>query len=429
VVYGASYSVTLRSQPDQQICTVSSGSGTVSSTVTDVQVACESDEQVLHSFTGGVDGANPEAGLIMDNSGNLFGTTWAGGRLGDGAVFKLSAATGGGYTESVLYSFMGGPDGMNPVAGLIMDGAGNLYGTTIMGGGTDKGVVFELSPATGGGYIESVLVSFNGIGFSTGSNGGNPEAGLILDSAGNLYGTTYEGDIDNAGLVFELSPSTGGGYTESVLYGFNYTYSGITDGADVAGGLVMDSSGNLYGTTQAGGTHGFGIVFELVPGSGGYTESILYNFMGLSDGGGPQATLLMDSAGNLYGTANNGGSFGYGVAFELSPTSGGYTESVLYSFTGGVDGAGPWAGLLMDTAGNLYGTTIKGGSHNAGVVFKLSADTSGGYTESVLYSFTGGGDGGTPQAGLIMDGAGNLYGTTANGGSSNEGVVFKIRLH
>jgi uncharacterized repeat protein (TIGR03803 family) len=432
--YGGSYSVTVSSEPNQQLCSVSSGSGTISGVVTNVQVACESDEQVLYSFLGSPDAATPEAALMMDISGNLYGTTWGGGSGGNGAVFMLAPTASHGYTESVLHSFVGAPDGTRPVAELVMDRSGNLYGTTLSGGGinTDKGTVFKLSPAGGGGYIETVLHSFNGIGFGPGSDGGNPEAGLLLDSVGSLYGTTAEGDIDNAGVVFQLSPGAGGIYTETVLYGFNYTFSGFNDGGEPIAGLIVDSAGNLFGTTAGAGSAfaGAGTVFKLAPGGGNYSESILYNFTGLGDGGGPRAALIMDGAGNLYSTTGAGGTFDYGTVFKLSSnTSGGYDESVLYSFTGGNDGAGPWGGLITDSAGNLFGTTFAGGAHNQGVVFKLSPAAGGGYTESVLYSFTGGNDGGNPEAGLIFDSAGNLCGTTANGGNSNNGVVFKIRLH
>ncbi len=426
VAYGAPYSVAIGSQPDQQFCTVSSGGGTVSAAVTSVQVACNTDEQVLYTFTG-PGGASPQAGLIMDRAGNLYGTTTVGGAGGYGTVFELSPNGSGGYTESVLHSFAGG-DGAVPSAALIMDGVGNLYGTTQNGGQVGEGEVFELSPTPGGDYLLSVLHTFTGSTAAV-SDGGAPGAALIMDSAGNLYGTTQTGDIDNDGVVFELSPSVGGGYQETPLYSFNYTFSGINDGADCLSALYLDSAGNLYSTTNGGGDYGFGTFFKLSPGPGGYTETIFYQFTGLNDGGQSQAGLITDSAGNFYGTSSGGGAFGYGLVFEFSPkATGGYTETVLYTFTGGADGGGPVAELISDSAGNLYGTTIAGGPNNKGVVFQLSS-VAGGYTESVLYAFSGGNDGGKPSSSLIMDNAGNLYGTALEGGTSNDGVVFEIRLH
>jgi uncharacterized repeat protein (TIGR03803 family) len=373
----------------------------------------------LHSFAGtnSNDGANPGAsGLTFDSAGNLYGTTQQGGTSNYGTAFKLSPASGGGYTETVLYSFTGGNDGGSPVASsLIFDGAGNLYGETFSSA-DGAGTVFKLSPASGGGYTETVLYNFTG-----GSDGEDPYGGLILDSAGNLYGTTVLGGTSGYGTVFELSPASGGGYTETVLHSF----TGGSDGLYPYGILIFDSTGNLYGTTIQGGPAGDGTVFELSPTSGGgYTEAVLYSFTGGSDGAVSTAGLILDSAGNLYGTTGNGGTSGYGTVFELSPAAGGgYTETVLYSFTGRSD---PYAGLIFDSAGNLYGTTIQGGTDNIGTVFKLSPASGGGYTETVLHSFTYGSDGAYPYAGLIFDSAGNLYGTAQQGGPSGVGTAFEI---
>ncbi len=395
---------------------------------------------VLYSFKGvGGDGGGPNAGLVMDSAGNLYGTTYQGGFNGYGTVFELVNSSGT-YTEQVLYRFTNsGGDGAQPAAGLVMDSAGNLYGTTYQGGFNGYGTVFELVKSSGT-YIEQVLYRF------TGSDGDGvwPVAGLVMDSAGNLYGTTYYGGSVGWGTVFELVKSPGT-YTEQVLYSF--TDSG-GDGASPQAGLVMDSAGNLYGTTMEGGLspnpncsdpYGCGTVFELSPiSSGTYTEQVLYRFTG-SDGDGtsPWAGLTMDSAGNLYGTTMEGGlspnpncsdPHGCGTVFELSPTSSGtYTETVLYSFRGsGGDGAGPRADLVMDSAGNLYGTTTGGGSNEYGTVFEL-VNSPGTYTETVLHSFTNsGGDGAWPKAGLVMDSAGNLYGPTYPGGSNGYGTVFEL---
>ena len=300
-------------------------------------------------------------------------------------------------TETVLYSFGGSPDGASPYGGLISDSAGNLYGTTVYGG-AGAGTVFKLSPSG----TETVLYSFTG-----GSDGAYPYAGLIADSAGNLYGTTFGGGASYAGTVFKLSPSG----TETVLHSFAWS-----DGALPYGGLIADSAGNLYGTTWNGGSGSCGTVFKLSP-SG--TETVLYSFTCGIDGAYPYAGLIADGAGNLYGTTSGGGASYAGTAFKLSPSG---TETVLYSFTGGTDGGHPYAGLIADGGGNLYGTTGGGGALNAGTVFKLSPSG----TETVLYSFACSADGASPYAGLIADSAGNLYGTSLGGCAASNGTVFKV---
>ena len=389
-------------------------------------------ETVLHSFTGGVgDGIFPFAGLIADSAGNLYGTTNQGGAANDGVVFKLSP----GGIETVLYSFCGKPgcsDGAGPGAGLIADRHGNLYGTTPGGGAANAGVVFKLSP----GGIETVLYSF--CGKPGCSDGAGPGAGLIADRLGNLYGTTGGGggpgcDGLGCGVVFKLSPPIPPAtkWTETVLHSFVGS-----DGGRPSSGLIADSKGNLYGTTGVGGASDRGVVFKLAPNG---TETVLYSFCSLtncSDGASPLGGLIADSAGNLYGTTNDGGGSGCnygpglcGVVFKLSP---GGTETVLHAFAGGSsDGAGPWAGLIADASGNLYGTTKGGGATGCpppgcGVVFKLVP----GGTETVLYSFcslTNCSDGIYPTAGLIADSSGNLYGTASGDDLPRiGGVVFEL---
>ena len=395
----------------------------------------------------------------MDSAGNLYGTTQYGGDTnGDGTVFKITPDGSGGYTESVLYRFRGGSDGDDPLGGLVIDRAGDLYGTA--GGGSSScpdgcGIEFKLAPDGTGGYRESALYRFRG-----GSDGWSPGNGLIRDSADNLYGTTSDGGgIRNCplygrecGVVFRLTPDGTGGYTESILYRFR----GGSDGWSPETRLIMDGAGNLYGTADGGRSNcplgiGCGVVFKLTPdGTGGYTESILYRFRGGSDGWGPYGRLTIDRAGSLYGTAGFGGKrssnqecahYGCGVAFKLTPNgSGGYTESILYRFQGGSDGAGPESSLIMDDAGNLYGTTVGGGSSKCddgcGTLFKLTPNGSGGYTESVLYRFLGGSDGSRPDADQILGHAGTLYGTMQLGGKSSGhcstvgcGLVYELHLH
>jgi uncharacterized repeat protein (TIGR03803 family) len=400
-------------------------------------------ETVLYTFgSTPTDGYEPAAPLLIDSSGNLFGTTSAGGTAvlcpdpsglnPCGTVFELVNSSGN-YTEKVLYNFAGLPsDGFEPLAGLIADSAGNLYGTTAYGGSnfcgaTTCGTVFELVKSSNG-YTEKVLYMFTGYG------GGFVFSTLVIDSAGNLYGTTNGGGVNGYGTVFELVNSSGS-YTEKTLHNFG---ASATDGESPLAGLIMDAAGNLFGTTGGGGDAlvcglgSCGTVFELANSPAGYTEQILYEFTG-SDGAGPVASLIMDASGNLYGTTAYGGAYGFGTAFELIRSSGSYTETVLHSFGGtSSDGVMPVASLLMDAAGNLYGTTKMGGSATAcggygcGTVFEL-VNSSGSYTEKLLHSFAGVGDGETPVAALVMDGAGNLYSTTEVGGNFlSVGMVFEI---
>lgn len=441
VATGASYKVTVDSQPNDQYCAVSSGSGVMSgSPVIGVQVTCSANERVLYTFAGGNDGMFPVGGLIMDSAGDLFGTTVAGGDsiIGDpncsngcGTVFELSPNGSGGYSESILYRFTGTGDGSNPASALVMDSEGNLYGTTQWGGSDTYGTVFELVPNGGGGYTESILYSFTG-----GSDGNEPHARLLIDGAGNLYGTTYYGGVisgpdcgTGCGTVFELSHGSGG-YTESILYRFTDS----PDGAFPQGGLIRDSAGNLYGTTSLGGVSnceaGCGTVFELSKSGGAYTEAILLRFTGNADDNWPFAGLTEDGAGNLYGSTVGSGCPGpCGTVYELARATGGaYTESILYSFTGGNDGSEPFGAAILDRSGNLYGATNGGTSTQDGTVYEITH--SGGInSESTLHTFSGGTDGARSYSRLVMDNAGNLYGTTKYGGSSNNGVVFEVLLH
>ena len=365
----------------------------------------------LYGFTGGVDGSGPN-GVIRDSAGNLYGNTANGGAGGAGVVYKLDAAG----QETVLYSFMPGPGGTHPWAGVIGDSAGNLYGTTTGGGSADMGVVYKLDAAG----KETVLYSLTGFP----GNGGVSNAGVIRDSAGNLYGTSNLGGPEGYGEVFEVNAAG----QETMLYGF----TGGTDGKWPMGGVIRDSAGNLYGTTQYGGAAGYGAVFKL---DATGQETVLYAFTGGADGGQPLAGVIRDSAGNLYGTTQTGGTGSAGVVFKVD-TSG--QETVLYNFTGGADGGfaplyppgphiSPSAGVIRDSAGNLYGTTPYGGvvevPGGCGVVYKLDAAGN----ETVLHTFTCGADGANPQAGVILGPAGNLFGTTTSGGKNGGGVVYVLK--
>lgn len=384
-------------------------------------------EQVLHNFGNGADGAAPWAGLIIDAAGNLYGTTHDGGTYGDGTVFEISPEGGANWTEKVLYSFNFNDRGCGgPYGGLVMDHRGNLYGTTSAGGGC----VFELTPNGDGTWTEKALFGFD-------APGGGPFAGLIFDAAGNLYGTTIGGGAYRNGSAFELTPNGNGTWTETELHSFQFDG---TDGIAPYAPLIFDSVGNLYGTTTMGGNDNVGTVFELMPSGGGtWTEKVLHTFSG-SDGCFPYAGLIIDAAENLYGTTWCGPRFG--TVFELTPTGGGdWVHKVLHNFGNpAVDGAGPYAPLIFDSAGKLYGTTFAGPVLNGvhvGTVFELKP-TGGHWLEQVLYSFSQGTDGSGPYGGLVMDAHGNLYGTTVQnsddyqshrivtGASGSRGIVFEL---
>jgi uncharacterized repeat protein (TIGR03803 family) len=378
-------------------------------------------EKVLYSFTGGNDGGSPFGSLLLDHSGNLFGTTSGGGAPpSHGVVFELSLGVNG-WSESVLYSFTGGSDGSQPVSNLISDAAGNLYGTTAQGGSSDAGTVFEVSPASGGGWTESLVYSFQ-----NGRDGSHLTSGLAFDAAGHLYGTTSAGGTGNGGTVFELEPAAGGGWNKKTIENFRLV---ANEQQTLLSGLVLDATGNVYGTTCCDGTYGGGSVFELTPvAGGGWQKKSLRVFDGRTGGGMPQyGPLLLDASGNVYGTTSGGGAHGVGTVFELSSTASGlWTETVLHSFSLGIDGDGnPYGKPVFDVEGNLYGTAQYGGVNGLGSVFEL-VQTSGGWTEKVLHSFTAGTDGIYPFAGVIFDSDGNLFGTTAEGGSSNKGTVYKL---
>jgi hypothetical protein len=451
-------------------------------------------EKVLYTFPGGRHGAIGGTNLVADSAGNIYGTTFSGGNNsstceietgvpGCGVVFKLTPGAHGTWKETVLYTFTGGKDGAGPVGGVILDSAGNLYGTTNYGGERKSqvchiagfvpgcGVVFQLTPTTDGPWTETLLHSFMG-----GSDGGKPYSGVILDANGDVYGVAdYGGDTRGCdapygcGVVFKLKHGTWG---ETVLH----TFTGGSDGFNPLSGLTFDSRGNVYGTTYQGGdtsvscwgiqNGGCGTVFKLAPTrKGPWTETVLYAFTGGADGSIPLLGVTLDSRGDVFGTTIYGGDTtaknclggygfgapaGCGVVFKLTPRAhGAWAETVLHSFTGGSDGAFSGEPLVFDSSGNLYGMAGYGGEMGApcslgnetnagcGVVFELTPAAKGPWSESVLYAFTGGTDGGLPESNLVLDSAGNIFGVTEGGGNTsactgNEegeagcGVVFKI---
>jgi uncharacterized repeat protein (TIGR03803 family) len=366
-------------------------------------------ETVLHSFTYD-DGSTPSAGLTSDGAGNFYGTTPYG--AGGGTVFELSPNGSGGWNATVLHRFTGGADGNIPVGPVIFDSVGNLYGATSSGGAYNEGTVFELSPA-GTSWTETILYSFAGKGA-----GAYPETGLIMDQAGNLYGGTFY-------TVFELSPS-GGGWTERVIYGLGKSEF-------ISDSLTMDANGNIFAAASSN-------IFELSPnGKGGWLRRVIHTFTGgPKDGAYAQGTPVFDQAGNLYGTTSGGGygvGVGKGTVYELSPGKNGkWTEKILHRFHGGKDGDDPFSGVVLDASGNIYGTARGAGKSNDGTVFELVAPVgTGSYEPKPLWSFNGT-DGDSPYGTLVLDNAGNLYGTTYRGGSLEGpcggtlgcGVVFKI---
>jgi uncharacterized repeat protein (TIGR03803 family) len=347
---------------------------------------------VLHRFSG-QDGEFPQGRLTLDTTGHGYGTAMDGGANGYGTLFTLSSK------QQTIYSFTGS-SGSYPLSGVTRDTAGNLYTTNATGGNGGCGTVIKLD--TKGN--ETVLYSFDG----GPDDGDQPQSALFLDPAGNLYGTTVLGGSRNSGTVFKLSASG----AETILYQFS---GGEYDGAYPYYGLTGDTNGNFYGTTAGDGSSTWGTIFEI---SATGTYSTLYNFTGGLDGGRPKTGLHRDSAGNLYGTTKVGGVYGNGTVFELGANG---VETVLYSFTGGVDGSQPESGVLEDAAGNFYGTTVYGGASSFGTVFKLDTLRN----ETVLHSFEGGSDGQYPHAPLVQDAKGNLYGTTSEGGATY-GTIFRI---
>ncbi len=386
------------------------------------QSAQSSTSNVIYNFTGAADGTSPYAGLTIDSSGALYGTTLSGGS-GYGTVFRL-AKSGSSWVFTTLYTFAGGTDGASPRSKVVLGSDGALYGTTFAGGGTacggrGCGTIFKIrKTCMVCGWAYTVLYRFTG-----GTDGAEPVGDLIFDSAGNLYGTTIQGGKPHGcgqpgcGTVYKLTHS-GSSWTQSVLYQFQ----GGTDAAFPNGGVIFSTSGNLYGTTCCGTSRNDGAVFELTPNGGGWSESILYTFQGTTDGKEPVTGLVFDHSGNLYGSTIFGGTGLGGTIFKMTPSGGSWTFQVIYSVRGI---AGPYGTLMMDAQGNLYGTTFQDGLHLFGSAFKLSP-AQGGWTYSSFHDFTDGMDGGYPLSTLVFDATGKLYGTAALGGTGAAGVIVQI---
>jgi len=382
-------------------------------------------ESVVYNFTGGNDGGKPAAQLVFDGAGNIYGTTVIGGLHGCGTVFQLSLSDNK-WQETVLYNFDCFGTGKNPYGGVTLDSSGSLYGTTVAGGsggvctGDGCGVVYQLTKS-GDTWSETVLYNFTG-----GDDGFGPGGAVVFDKQGNLYGTTPDGGAYAEGVVYQLAPNQQQ-WKQTVIHAF----TGGDDGAvGSLGPLLLDATEGLSGVTELGGAYGAGAAFRLSASGDTWSYTILYAFQGQPDAGFPYGGLIADSHGRLYGTTYFGGTSGLGSVFEIGAGATVRTpwkESVLYSFQGDTDASFPTSTLVFDGAGNLYGTSSTGGnpSCDCGTIFKL-APSPGGWNESVLHSFGGSGDGASPNYGLTPDGKGNYFGVTPVGGTSGQGVVFQM---
>jgi uncharacterized repeat protein (TIGR03803 family) len=412
----------------------------------------------IYSFAGSPDGAYPIGNLAMDTGGNLYSATQEGGVWANGSVVQLKSS-GSTWTESVLYSFTGGADGGYPDGALTLDGKGNVYGTTLVGG-NGCGVVFELT-SSGGTWSENPIYTF-----TCGPDGTAPNGGLVFDASGNLYGTTGNGGPVNAacggygtdipagcGVVFQLAPpASGTTWTENVLYSF----TGGADGAQPGAGVIFDTKGNLYGTTSWGGPSssltacpspaigapaGCGVIFKLIPPASGsaWTETSLYTFTGASDGLYPDAGLAFDTKGNLYGSTEYSNektgdptTYGPSLIFQLAKPAKGqtaWTYTVLDSMVA-KNGANPYGTLMLNKNGTIYGTAWGGGKKRAGVIFQLRPPKKGAtkWVETVLYNFLGKADGTNPKSGVLLNGT-TMFGTTTGaGGPASSGTVFELTL-
>lgn len=377
---------------------------------------------VLHNFGGPGDGIGPIAPMVFDVQGNLYGTTLSGGTGSYGTVFML-APNGGTWNESVLYSFSNSNQG--GFGQMAVDVRGNLYGELGPEGTGNDGSVYELSPNGGGSWTLQTLYVFTGY-----PDGAGPTGGVLLGNANEIFGVANGGGQRNVGMVFDLDRLSATHWTEFRLYSF----LGSAQGQYPGGPLNLDTAGNLYGVS-GGGTGNSGMIFKLSPNhrSFGWTESQLYSFQ--YPHGTPNTGLVIDADGNIYGTGHEDGKYAVGSVYELSPNQDGtWTYTDLYDFTGtNGDGAFANGGLVMDAAGNLYGTTRQGGSYQGyycsysgcGIIFELSPVGNGQWTESIVHTFDNN-DGSLPSAGLTQDRAGNLYGTASGGGTNNDGVVFEL---
>ena len=374
---------------------------------------------VIYSFAEEA-GEYADTDLAIDAAGNLYGTTVLGGTFGGGTVFQL-APTPNGWVHSVLYSFTGGPDGGEPYKGVTLDAQGNLYGTAVTGGSGSCeggcGVVYKLTNS-GGNWTQTVVHAFTG-----GDDGSGAGARVTIDKRGTLYGMAPTGGAFGLGTIYSIHPDGNGNWKFKVIHAF----TGGADGSSGSAGQMLIRGGKLYGAATTGGIYGKGTVFELTPaGNHDWTFKTIYSFKGQPDAGFPYGGLLFDPDGNLYGTTYYDGANNLGAVYKLSPQqTGEWKERVLYSFRGGRDGQNSISNLVFDAAGNLYGTTSEGGL-GSGVIFKLAPQPNGRFSESVVHTFQGPPDGAFAYNGMVPDGAGNFYGATVHGGDDDDGSVYQF---
>ena len=372
--------------------------------------------EIIYSFAGDEDGEYLDTDVEIDAAGNLYGTSVLGGEFGGGTVWQLSPVSGG-WVHTVLYSFTGGADGGEPYKGVTLDPAGNLYGTAVTGGSGSCeggcGVVYKLTNS-GGTWTQTVIHAF------TGADGSGPGSRVTLDNGGNVYGMTPTGGADGLGTIYQLHPRSNGSWAFRVIHDF----TGGSDGSSGSAGKMVFRGQSLYGAATTGGA-GYGTVFELRPtGTDGWNFRTLYEFQGAPDGSFPYGALLFDQSGHIYGTTYYGGADGLGSIYQLTRATGGnWSEQILYGFQAGEDGNSSISNLVFDTGGNLYGTTSEGGL-GSGTIFELAPNGNGTWTESLPHLFAGPPDGAFPYAGMVGDGTGIFYGATVHGGTSGEGAIY-----
>ena len=383
-----------------------------------VTMAAATTTDVIFSFEED-EGEYADTDLETDSAGNIYGTTVLGGDFGSGTVFQLTP-TPNGWVHTVLYSFTGGVDGGEPYKGVTLDRDGNLYGTAVTGGSGNCeggcGVIFKLTN-TKGTWTQKVVHAFTG-----GDDGSGPGSRVTVDRAGNVYGMAPTGGAYGLGTIYRIRPPSSGALTFKVIHAF----TGGVDGSSGSAGRMVLRDGRLYGAATTGGSNGSGVVFELTPKAlGEWNFKTIYTFQGQPDGSFPYGALLFDPSGNIYGTTYYGGANGIGAVYKLSPQPvGEWTEDLIYSFQQGPDGNSPISNLVFDKAGNLYGTTSEGGL-GSGTIFKLSP-VGGNWTETVVHAFEGPPDGGFAYNGMVVDVFGNFYGATVHGGENNDGSVYKF---
>jgi uncharacterized repeat protein (TIGR03803 family) len=383
--------------------------------------ASASTEKVVWNFAGGTDGSQPWSNyFISDAKGNLYGATAAGGTFDAGVVFKRSP-TG---KVKILYEFKGqaNRDGQAPHGRLAFDADGNIFGTTQQGGINGTGTVYELSPRRHGEWKERVIYNFS----ATGADGNSPSAGMTIAPDGTMYSTTPDGGAYSGGVIFSMTKTTNG-WKQAVIHSINFP----SEGGFPYEGLMMDAAGNLYGVAPAGGSAGGGVVYQLSHTNRGWVDRVIYNFTGQNgDGSGLYwIDLISDASGNIYGATSFGGTNGNGTVWELvySATKKSYKEQILYEFgaSGSGDGNNPYGGLAMDSNGNLYGTALNGGSSGLGAVYKLTKQGNS-WKETILHNFKGGNDGNQPTGNPFINTNGKVFGMTQSGGTSNLGVIYRV---